>query len=285
MIQLRFLASYAMRDQYDPRPVIAAIPSWAPKPMVMLDSGAFSAHSRGTEVTVPGLSAWYSEHLDLDPLLAGLDVIGDAKATRRNCEAMRDLGLDVFPTVHLGAPPSLIADYKQAGWSMLALGGLVNKRVPVKTRAAWARACQKVAADNDVNLHGFGWTPQSRSLLDTVRRCWSVDSSSWNRGTKFGQVPLLDGHHLSTVPIADKESVHRVLGQDRDVQADAVMTALRWANKKAKGQSTIMYAIGAYAYLRWGDVIGTNVFIASTTYQPVQTLYEVVLRQPEGAVA
>lgn len=287
MLRVNALFSFAFADSASGNPdsVLEAIPEWAPRPRVMLDSGAFSAFQRGITVTIPDLVAWYKDMAHLDPIYAGLDVLYDPATTRKNCQRMRRMGVEVMPTVHLGTDPSEVRKYAKDEWQRIALGGLVNKRVPMKARADWMRSCLRVAHDNGIKVHGFGWTPASREQLDTVRRCDTVDSTSWNRGTKYGTAPLVQGHRMVTVNVRDKATIYSVLSQDRDVSPDAVLTALRWGNGKGKGTSHMLYAVSAYAYLRWGDVIGTPVYLAATGKQMLEALYQVVLRQPEGAVA
>ena len=289
MLRVNALFSYAFAKTSggDPDQVLAAVPSWAPTPRVMLDSGAFSAFQRGITVTVPDLIAWYRDMAHLNPLMAGLDVLYDRETTRANCDQMRDAGLDVFPTVHLGADPRDVRRYADDGWTRLALGGLVNKRVPIKARAQWVRSAQRVAADNGVMLHGFGWTPAGRTTLDTVRRFTTVDSTSWNRGTKYGTAPLFEGHVMRTVNVKDKQEVYRVLGNDPDVRPDAITSILRWGNSRGAGLSHHVYALSGYAFLKWGDKIGTPVFLAAASAQMFEALYGIILRppQPQGATA
>ena len=288
MLRVNALFSYAFAKTSggDPDKVLAAVPTWAPTPRVMLDSGAFSAFQRGINVTVPDLIAWYRDMAHLNPIMAGLDVLYDAESTRANCEQMRDAGLDVFPTVHLGSDPRLVRQYAAAGWTRLALGGLVNQRVPIRARAKWVLQCQRVAAEHGVALHGFGWSPGGRATLETVRRFTTVDSTSWNSGTKYGQATILDGHILRGVEVKDKAAVYGHLSKDRDVQAEAITSILKWGNSRGEGRSHHVYALSGYAYLKWGEVIGTPVYLAAASRQMLDALYRTILKpQPEGATA
>lgn len=288
MLRVNALFSYAFAKTSggDPDQVLAAIPSWAPTPRVMLDSGAFSAFQRGITVTVPDLIAWYRDMAHLNPIMAGLDVLYDAESTRANCEQMRDAGLDVFPTVHLGSDPRLVRQYAQAGWPRLALGGLVNRRVPIKARANWVLQCQRVAAENGVMLHGFGWSPVGRATLETVRRFTTVDSTSWNRGTKYGTAPLVVGHEIKVFNVRDDRlAIYRTLTKDRELRAEAILSMLKWGNKTGEGRSHHVYALSGYAYLKWGEVIGTPVYLAAPGRQMFEALYGIIMKQPEGATA
>ena len=285
MLQVNALFSYAFANTSggDPDKVLDAVPAWAPTPRVMLDSGAFSAFQRGITVTVPDLVAWYRDMAHLNPIMAGLDVLYDRDATRTNCEQMRAAGLDVFPTVHLGADPRDVRRYADDGWTRLALGGLVNRRVPIKARAQWVRQCQAVAAEHGVMLHGFGWSPVGRATLDTVRRFTTVDSTSWNRGTKYGTAPLVVGHEIKVHNVKEGAKILATLTKDRDLRPEAITSILKWGNSRGEGRSHHVYALSGYAYLKWGQVIGTPVYLAAPGRQMFEALYDIIMKPTEGA--
>lgn len=225
----------------------------------LLDSGAFTAKTLGWEVDRDDLIAWYRAQAHLNPLLIGLDVIGDAPATRANCEAMRDAGLDVIPTVHLGADPRLIADYRAAGWDYLALGGLVNKNVPIAARAKWVRQCQRIADAYEVRLHGLGWTPKSSRTIDTVRRFTTVDSSSYSASTRWGDWPVFAGIRLTS--LNGREAAAEIARRHPNARGP-ILDVLRWSQGRGKGRSHVVYGVAAYAYLEWGEAMGTPIYLA-----------------------
>lgn len=151
------LASFARRrDQYH-------IGSW------FLDSGAFSAWNSGRRID---LADYIAACRDVDAAeVAGLDVIGDGDATRRNLEAMWAAGVRAIPTFHYGGTEQQLA-WCLASAPKIALGGVA--KLPPKRRLAWIKQCFARAWPKAI--HGFGVA--SVDALEAVP-FHSVDASSW----------------------------------------------------------------------------------------------------------
>ena len=67
---------------------------------LMLDSGAFSAKSRGFSIDVQVYIDFIKRHYSWFDEVVALDVIGDAKTTWENYQRMQDAGVDCFPVFH-----------------------------------------------------------------------------------------------------------------------------------------------------------------------------------------
>lgn len=135
-----------------------------------MDSGAFEAFTQGRPLSY---EVWR------DAILAspgahevfGLDVIGDAEASRKNVErAWRD-GIPAMPTFHCGS------DFKHLEWMAkaapkIALGGVA--RMSIRKRAVWFEECFRRTWP--CRVHGFGVTD-----YESIKRIpfHSVDSSTW----------------------------------------------------------------------------------------------------------
>lgn len=265
----------AMRD------TLAAVPP-AIGSRVLLDSGAFSARSLGADVQLPDLIAWYHDCADLDPLLIGLDVIGDQPATRANCERMRAHGLDVLPTVHLGASPTLIPGYARDGWNYLALGGLVNGTVPHAARAKWVRQCQREAQDCGVRLHGLGWTPTHPRLADTMKRLATADSSTYTAATRYGQVRTFTGSRLQSMPIGPGL---RTWLKTHPQAHDVIGPAISHMRGRTRGDSFATYGLSGYAYHRWGEALGTPIYLAAAFPRMVGVIADLITHEKERTPA
>ena len=120
------LVTYAYADGIDTwHNVWREVPS-----NVIVDSGAFTAHTQGTTFTVEGYAAFIDEFgarygSDVaDANFMSLDVIGDTKATWRNFDHLTRLGKSVMPVLTLGC--SLADVDRAAEHGYVACGGLVG---------------------------------------------------------------------------------------------------------------------------------------------------------------
>ena len=158
---------------------------------VIGDSGAFSAKSVGAEITTANLAAWANKWRHRLCWVAALDVIGDAEATRRNWHEMVDeYGVPGVPTIHFGCPPETMDYYVERGVDFIGLGGLVGRPAPAQMR--WMVSMFRYARDKHPDLRFHGWGVTSRDALKLP--FFSVDSSGWTTGVRYGRVILRDPH-------------------------------------------------------------------------------------------
>ncbi len=143
----------------------------------VLDSGAFSAHSSGKPIKLQEYIDTCKHLLATDSLLAevfALDVIGDWRASIRNCEAMWRQGIPAIPAFHRGSPESelkaIARDYPK-----VALGGVARLKGAEKLR--WASQC--FARVWPKRIHGFGFATEEAVLSLPFH---SVDATSWELG-------------------------------------------------------------------------------------------------------
>lgn len=177
--------------------------------LVFLDSGAFTAWSKGTYIDIDKYAEYLKEHGDKFELYANLDVIGDSAGTHENQEYLESKGLSPLPTVHYDGDLELLKWYGE-NYDYIALGGLVPyAKEPQKLRN-WLNKCFKILApmvkEKGLKIHGFGIGTAS-----VLKRYpfYSADSSGWISGGKFGtvvnwddqQYKLLGGSHFQ-----DKET-------------------------------------------------------------------------------
>lgn len=162
------------------------------------DSGAFSAHHQGVDITVEELADWAHKWRHRLGWVASLDVIGKPDATRRNWRHMvNDLGINAVPTIHFGAAPSDMDYYIEQGIDFIGLGGLVRRPLPAQMR--WLVSVFRYARDHHphVRFHGWGVTHPQILLLPF----YSVDSSGWSSGYRYGRLNLRDPHTGRTYAI------------------------------------------------------------------------------------
>lgn len=159
------------------------------------DSGAYSAATTGATITVPDYAAWLDDWEPLLTVRAGLDVIGDHKATARNTDALLAAGHDVLPVFHVDEPwPVLEALCRDNQY--IALGGMALHavgRAKQKPLMRWLVRCFHIAAEHGTRLHGFGLT--SASLVKNLP-FYSVDSSSYTFALRWGVTYLWNASAL-----------------------------------------------------------------------------------------
>lgn len=160
-----------------------------PNLTIIGDSGAFSAKSQGATITTKELADWAKQWRHRLKWVAALDVIGNPVATYSNWREMVDVhGVEAVPTIHYGTHPSELDKYARRGVDLVGLGGLV--RVPTGAQMRWLIQVFKYAAKHhpDMQFHGWGCTSAAHFRLPF----YSVDSSSWTSGVRYGQARLVD---------------------------------------------------------------------------------------------
>ncbi len=140
----------------------------------MLDSGAFSAHTVGTEIDLEEYIDFSKDLLQRDPKLtevAALDVIGDWKASLKNTERMWQRGVPATPCYHQGEPWDVLVGLAR-DYPRIAIGGMVG--APPIQKMNWVRECFSRIWPKRV--HGFGIVNKDICLAVPFA---SVDATNW----------------------------------------------------------------------------------------------------------
>lgn len=209
-----------------------------PYPEVFIDSGAFSADTQGVPIDLRAYIAYIKRYRHLITTYSNLDVIRNPEATWANQQRMEDAGLSPLPVFHGGTPWQWLEHYIER-YPYIALGGLVGK---IGRAKAWLVRCFQMAKGRSV-FHGFGVT-----AWDVLRDLpwYSVDSSSWGQGFRFGEVPLFDERRgtWAKVNLGDRRGWLRHAGLVRTLGFDPADFADRSRNDRAK-----VAAISALSYM------------------------------------
>lgn len=169
---------------------------------VFLDSGAFSAFTKGIEVDLDGYCTYIRENYDIIEQVDGvlcasvLDGIGDPLKTWQNQLAMEQRGVRPLPCFHYGEDERYLEWYLEH-YEYITLGGMV----PISTQQLiywldriWDKYLTDGAGQPRVRVHGFGLT--ALNLME--RYPWfSVDSSSWVQSAANGGVMTPDYGNIS----------------------------------------------------------------------------------------
>lgn len=179
------LVSYAYRNGWAGRDVTTT-PPWRE---VVLDSGAFTAHSSGKTVDLVAFGDWALEQ-KRDPMVTEvftLDVIGgDWRESLRNTEALWKRGIEAIPVFHVGEPTDVLKQLCR-DYPKVALGGAVGYR----KRMEWAAICFRQVWPKKLHGLGFGETALWKLPFHTI------DNSSWAFGpSKYGDFHSINSKQI-----------------------------------------------------------------------------------------
>lgn len=182
--RLRVLCSYHYFKKLDVDRIMARFHR---HPQVFADSGAWSAFSQGVTIEYDDFLSWCRRWGHHFTVISNLDDMHDPLQTWRNQQRLEADGVNAIPVFHLGEHFDWLRKYLDAGYRYLALGKMVGRPNPVVMR--WLIACQKIARPYGAVFHGFGLTrPEAIQALPF----YSVDSSSWASGHRWGHVAVWD---------------------------------------------------------------------------------------------
>lgn len=153
------------------------------------DSGAYSAWSVGATLTTKDLAEWAIQWRHRLKWTASLDVIGNPVKTYSNWRDMVDVyGVHAIPSIHFGTNPAELDKYARRGADLVGLGG--GGMAPAKAQMRWLISVFKYAREHhpDMQFHGWGRTSTQSRMLPF----YSIDSSSWTSGFRFGSFRVTD---------------------------------------------------------------------------------------------
>lgn len=199
------------------------------KARVFLDSGAYSAFTKGIAVDLDAYCAYIRRNADIIEISSVLDAIGDPKQTWLNQQAMEARGVRPLPCFHYGEDERYLEAYLEE-YDYISLGGLVPISTP--QLIMWLDRIWDIylcGADRraKVKVHAFGITN-----FQTLRRYpwYSVDSTLWLQSAANGililppsgkKIPVSDrsvsrhkaNQHASTVSIIERQMVEETVNR------------------------------------------------------------------------
>jgi len=168
---------------------------------IFLDSGAFSAKHAGAEIDINQYCHFIKKYEDIFliddgiPVIAGLDVIGDAEQTYHNLKVMESQGIQALPTYHIHEDEKVLEWYV-ANYEYICIGGVAaisSTQAITWMDRLWERYLTDGAGRPKVKVHGFATT--SIPIMERYG-WWSVDSSTWVQAASFGGVWTPDGESI-----------------------------------------------------------------------------------------
>lgn len=188
----------------------------------VLDSGAFSAHSKGVPIDVHEFRDAVMAYRDngiLPVEIFSLDVIGNRAESKKNTEWLWTQGIRVIPVFHYGEPEDLLLGYAQ-DYPKVALGGAVG--LPRKEKERWAKHC--FAKIWPKPIHGLGFVIWAMEVLPFH----SIDSADWEAGcSRYGHWSSFKRLNLGL----HKQDIYDNMGLEAQFWLEAERVAKRrWAS-------------------------------------------------------
>lgn len=166
---------------------------------VFLDSGAFSAYTKGVNVNLDAYCRYIHDNADIIDVASVLDGIGDPLKTFQNQDAMEKLGTKPLPCFHYGEDECYLEYYIER-YPYITIGGMVpisKPQLKLWLDRIWSQYLCDASGHAKIKVHGFGMTN-----MELMRRYpwYSVDSSSWVQIGSMGNI-LIPG--LGTISVSD----------------------------------------------------------------------------------
>lgn len=163
---------------------------------MFLDSGAFSAWTKNTEVNIFDYIDFIKKHEKYIDYYANLDVIGlggkmpdeeTARLTLDNQKLMESHGLNPLPVYHLHEPYDYLDYYvKNYDYICLGIAGALPGKLNEWVANSFGRhICDKKTGLPKVKVHGFAVT--SLEII-TKYPFYSIDSTSWITVGRNGKI-------------------------------------------------------------------------------------------------
>lgn len=156
---------------------------------IMLDSGAFTAWTKGIHIDIDKYIQFVKDHSYLFDICINLDVIGDPEGSWKNWKYMKDSGVLAMPVYHNGAPEKYLKRYMRytdyIGFG--AIAKLSTKQRILGLRRIWDTYLQDDKGTPLKKVHGLGLA----AVKIMYNFPWySVDSASCVKAASFGKIYL-----------------------------------------------------------------------------------------------
>ena len=231
---------------------------------IFLDSGAFSAWTKGVTIDMEKYCGYIKENSDIirvegDMVMASvLDSIGDDLGTFQNQKRMEDLGVRPLPCFHYGEDPRYL-EYYIANYSYITIGGMVaqsTKSLTIWLDDIWEKYMIDGAGHPKTKVHAFGVTTP---YLMRRYPWFSVDSSTWVQWASNGTVMINE----KSMPISEHSTCRKMEGQHfytfTQPQQDAIRKIIESFGNTPERLSTEYVARWIYNIKQYND-LGISTF-------------------------
>lgn len=227
---------------------------------IFLDSGAFSAHTLGIDLSLEEYCNYIKRNIDIirneDGVMMAsvLDGIGDPLLTYRNQLEMEARGVTPLPCFHAGEDERYLEWYIER-YDYITLGGMVGsstKQLMIWLDRVWDKYLVDGAGNAKLKVHGFGIT----SVPIMERYPWySCDSSSWIQAAAFGSIVTPEWGPLSVSEKSpDRHDAGRHISTLTAIEQDVVFHQLEENGFTFERLSTIYESRAAYNLWAYGAI-------------------------------
>lgn len=206
---------------------------------IMIDSGAFTAHSTGKPIKLTDYMAFLEHWKGVYNYAMSLDVVHNTIATARNLVTLTDAGHKVLPVYTATANERELRRIAR-DFDYIAYGGMVG--VPKNLQQAATRRVVDICKETNTRVHALG---QASQQMFAVTQAHSGDSSAVSRMTLIRSLQIYDYNRRQMInaKIGDKEDWRKNarLYQSYGLNARAYISG---AIIKEKEQRLIGYTAG-----------------------------------------
>jgi len=153
---------------------------------IMIDSGAFTAHSTGKPIKLSDYMAFLEHWRGVYNYAMSLDVVHNTIATARNLVTLTDAGHRVLPVYTATANERELRRIAR-DFDYIAYGGMVG--VPKTLQQAATKRVVDICRETNTRVHALG---QASAQMFTVSQAHSGDSSAVSRMTLIRSLQIYD---------------------------------------------------------------------------------------------
>lgn len=168
---------------------------------IMIDSGAFTAHSTGKPIKLADYMAFLEHWRGVYNYAMSLDVVHNTIATARNLVTLTDAGHRVLPVYTATANERELRRIAR-DFDYIAYGGMVG--VPKTLQQAATKRVVDICRETNTRVHALG---QASAQMFAVSQAHSGDSSAVSRMTLIRSLQVYDYSRRQMIngKIGDKE--------------------------------------------------------------------------------
>lgn len=238
---------------------------------VLIDSGAFTAHTKGRAIDLKAYIRFCLDHQQMAAGFIQLDAIGDKEQTARNLDTMLRCGVRPVPVLTSDESPSAVRSMLDINpWVCVAGGPFMD--APTFLRRARAIHKEATAVCAEPILHGLGFTRAPRATAKVGLK--TVDSSSWRlQGMAWGGVMIFD-------PVAD-----RVRPMRKSEIAEYLPPVSVYGKRSKGGYYNWKFIVTVVAYMRMSERLrrsGVEMFFAMNGASQAKELVAIALSVADG---
>lgn len=184
-------------------------------PRIILDSGAYTAFSKGKNISIIDFMKYIDENKDYIYRYISLDVIGNPRITYKYYEIMIMEGYNPVPVFHFGDDVKRLRKYISEGNDYIALGNTV----PIKNKSTVASWVNELI--NEFPYTKFHLLGSSSTKVTDGTSLYSVDSSTWIMMAINGYPKEIKGKSRESKKQRAIWQMKKIMNREDDIESDS----------------------------------------------------------------